>query len=265
MADMSDDRLNFWDTRSGLGFAAGSSDVNLKKLEINAILNSIGDASTVLDAGCGNGFTLASLALSFPTSRLFGFDYSQGMVNVAIELMREKGISERVNLCQASLLDPFPSSLLPLGIPSAGFDCIYTERSIINLDTLEQQAQAVQALWGMVAEGGRLILCEAFLDGLTEINTYREAVGLERIAPPWHNRYLSISELAELLPSPRQVPHQVVEFSGTYYFVSRVLHAREAFLQGCEPSYDASINKQSLDLPALPLFGQSKIVIFEKK
>jgi SAM-dependent methyltransferase len=264
MADLSRERLDFWEARSSLGFAAGSGDVNLKQLEINAILKSLGHPSFVLDAGCGNGFTLASLAFSVPDCRFFGFDYSQGMINAAIELINEKRLSNRVNVCRASLLDTFPASLSTLGIPDGGFDCIYTERSIINLDTLDQQAQAVQALWGMVAEGGRLVLCEAFLDGLTEINTYREAVSLDPITPPWHNRYLSLSELGDLLPGGNQ-SYQVVEFSGTYYFVSRVVHAREAWLQGCEPSYDTPINKQSLDLPALPLFGQSKIVIFEKQ
>ena len=32
-----------------------------------------------------------------------------------------------------------------LQIPSSGFDAIYTERSIINLDTFDQQRQAVSS------------------------------------------------------------------------------------------------------------------------
>lgn len=265
MINSPDERLSFWEARSSLGFAAGSGDINLKKLEIDAISRAITDhPSTILDAGCGNGFTLSSLAASFPDCQLFGFDYSAGMVKAAAELLQEIRLSDRVSVCQASLLDPFPASLACLGIPAAGFDCIYTERSIINLDTLEQQVRAVESLWSMVAAGGRLVLCEAFLDGLNEINAYRQSVGLQSINPPWHNRYLSLSELGDLLPGSCRA-YEIVEFSGTYYFVSRVVHAREALLQGQEPSYDAAINQQSLDLPPLPLFGQSKIVIFEKK
>lgn len=263
MVDSSAERLSFWETRSSLGIAAGSGDINLKKLEISAISKAIGHPSTILDAGCGNGFTLSSLAADFPDCQLFGFDYSQGMINAAIELLRENNLNARVSVCQASLLDLFPASLSSLGIPQAGFDCIYTERSIINLDTFEQQVKVVQALWSMVAAGGRLVLCEAFLDGLNEINAFREAVGLQLITPPWHNRYLSLAELGDLLPSVDQ-PYKIEEFSGTYYFVSRVVHAREAMLQRREPSYEAPINQQSLEFPALPLFGQSKIIIFEK-
>lgn len=264
MVYSSAERLNFWEVRSGLGFAAGSEDINLKKLEIAAISKAMLHPSTILDAGCGNGYTLMSLATSFPDCQLFGFDYSQGMVDAAVKLLEENYLSDRVSVCQASLLDSFPASLASLGIPETGFDCIYTERSIINLDSFEQQVQAVQALWSMVAAGGRLVLCEAFLDGVNEINSYRQAVDLQPITPPWHNRYLSLSELGDLFPGV-DLSYRVVEFSGTYYFVSRVVHAREALLQGQEPSYGASINQHSLDLPSLPLFGQSKIVIFEKK
>lgn len=263
MTDPSAKRLEFWDSRSNLGFGAGSGDTSLKQIEIKAILQSIGRPSIVLDAGCGNGYTLASLASSIDYCSFFGFDYSEGMVSAANELMRDRGLKDRVNVCQASLLDPFPLSLASLKLPERGFDSIYTERSIINLDTLDQQIHAVQNLWNMVAPGGRLVLCEAFLDGLCEINHYRKAACLDPITPPWHNRYLSLSELKNLIPDYIRKP-KVVEFSGTYYFVSRVVHAKEALLEGREPSYEAPINKQSLDLPPLPLFGQSKIVIFEK-
>ena len=263
MTDTFAERLSFWEGRSNLGFAAGSGDTNLKKLEIDAIHQSIGKPSSVLDAGCGNGFTLAKLATCFPECRLFGFDYSQGMVDAALELISQGGLAERVSVCRASLLDQFPASLQSINIPERGFDCVYTERSIINLDTFEQQAQAVESLWSVVAPGGCLVLCEAFLDGLNEINHYRESVGLQSIKPPWHNRYLSLSELSNFLPDSAHTK-KIIEFSGTYYFVSRVVHAREAQLAGREPSYSADLNIQSLDLPPLPMFGQSKIVLFEK-
>ena len=265
MTDSYSERLKFWESRSGLGFAAGSGDINLKKLEINAITKVIGTltSNSVLDAGCGNGFTIASLAETFPDKSFYAFDYSQGMVDSAHLLMRERGISDRISLCRASLLDELPAALQSINPPKNGFDCIYTERSLINLDTFDQQLQAVNSLWSLLAPGGSLVLCEAFHDGLVEINSYREAVGLPHITPPWHNRYLALSELSKLIRGCSQEPN-IVEFSGTYYFISRIVHAREASLQGKEPSYEAAINKQAFDLPSLPMFGQSKIVIWKK-
>jgi SAM-dependent methyltransferase len=264
MTDMTSERLKFWEARSILGFAAGSGDTNLKRIEIKAIQRSLGMPDTVLDAGCGNGYTLTSLASEINNCNFFGFDYSSGMVDEARRLIKERGLLSRVSICQASLLSLSRSSLDFPEAPHGGFDCIYTERSIINLDTLQEQATAVQALWDMVNPKGRLILCEAFLDGLREINFFRESIGLHVISPPWHNRYLSLSEVSDFLPGLDQKP-EIVEFSGTYYFVSRVVHARASHLAGRDPSYDDPINEQSLDLPALPVCGQSKIVIFRKK
>lgn len=264
MVEMPDKRLGFWDSRSSLGLAAGSGDINLKRLEINAICDNIGNPTTVLDAGCGNGVTLLELASRFESSSLYGFDYSQGMINAGLELTRSKNLHERIKLCRASLLDQFPSALSSLDIPSRGFDAIYTERSIINLDNFEQQCEAIHSLWNMVSAGGRLILCESFHDGLNDINKYRTAVGLNKIDPPWHNRYLSLSELDSLF-ADLSVEYVVNEFSGSYYFVSRVVHAYQAHLQGVEPAYDAEINQQSLALPPLSCFGQSKIIVCKKK
>lgn len=178
-------------------------------------------------------------------------------------MINERGISEQIRVCQGDLLDLPLEELAALDAPSKGFDCVYTERSLINLDTLEQQASSIQALWNLVATGGSLVLCESFLDGLHEINDFRQSVDLPAIQPPWHNRYFSVSELVNILPNAIG-NGRIAEFSGTYYFVSRVVNARAAFLEGIEPCYDASINIQSLDISPLPVCGQSKIIVFRK-
>jgi ubiquinone/menaquinone biosynthesis C-methylase UbiE len=263
MADIASDRLNFWDRRASLGLAAGTGDVNLKQLEINAILRALGDPATVLDAGCGNAYTLMELATQIPECKFFGFDYSSGMVDAGKQLINQEGLADKIYLCQGDLMEPPVEALQSLGAPAAGFECVYTERSLINLDRYEDQVQVIHALWNLTASGGRLVLCEAFSDGLNEINYFRESVDLPAIRPPWHNRYFTLDEIKTVLDPGLPGP-EIVEFSGTYYFVSRVIHARSAFLAGNEPSYAATINLESLDLPALPLCGQSKIVIFRK-
>lgn len=263
MTDLSPDRLAFWNERSGLGLVAGSGDINLKALEIKAIHAAIGRAETVLDAGCGNAYTLVELSTLHPESKFFGFDYSAGMISAAKELIDERGVSEQIRVCQGNLVNLPLEELSALGVPDKGLDCVYTERSLINLDTLEQQVSSIQALWNLVASGGSLVLCESFLDGLREINEFRQSVDLSAIQPPWHNRYFSVSEVVNVLPDALG-GGQITEFSGTYYFVSRVVNARAAFLEGIEPSYDAKINIQSLDISPLPVCGQSKIVVFRK-
>ena len=51
------------------------------------------------------------------------------------------------------------------------------------------------SLWQMVAQIGHLVLCEAFQDGLDEINEFRKSAGLEIISSPWHNKYLSLAKI----------------------------------------------------------------------
>lgn len=262
MTDISVQRLQFWNSRSSLGIAAGSGDINLKKLEIDALRNCIEDAASVLDAGCGNAFTLLQLSTD-SDAMMFGFDYSGGMIESGRILIRQADMANKISICQGNLLDPPDADLRALGAPPGGFDLIYTERSIINLNNFEEQIQAVKKLWNLVASGGKLVLCEAFTDGLKEINYFRNSVGLKEIESPWHNRYLSLSEISQLSPADFLRP-QIVEFSSTYYFVSRVINARLANSQGKEPAYDALINLQSMDLPPLDVCGQSKIIIFHK-
>ena len=98
MADSFTARLRFWEGRSSLGFAAGSGDTNLKELEINALLRSMGRPSCVLDAGCGNGYTIARLAEYHHECLFYGFDYSQGMVDSANNLMKESGLDGRATI-----------------------------------------------------------------------------------------------------------------------------------------------------------------------
>ena len=82
----------------------------------------IGEPSYVLDAGCGNGYTLASLANAIPSCRFVGFDYSLGMVNAANELLTDQHLIDRVSVCQAGLLDDLSFALKSFDIPER-FDC----------------------------------------------------------------------------------------------------------------------------------------------
>lgn len=106
-------------------------------------------------------------------------------------------------------------------------------------------------------------MCESFVDGLVEINSYRESLGLDKIEKPWHNRYLSLDEI-KVISEIMSCKSKIIDFSGSYYFVSRVINAHKAFESGSEPKYDDPINLMSLRLPSLPVCGQSKLAIFYK-
>ena len=253
--------LAFWNDRSSLGYAAGSGDTNLKDLELTAISSLISGPGRVLDAGCGNGYALCKIAKTVSGLRLYGFDYSEGMVRESSDLVARESLKGKVNIIQGDLLNveklQWPDNF------TGQFEHVYTERSLINLDTKEDQRSAVQSLWRLVAPGGQLILCEAFKNGLDEINVFRAAVGLSKISPPWHNRYLELEDIESLLPDCKTF--EIKEFSGSYYFVSRVINAALAKKRNEEPSYDDDMNIISLSVPPIPVCGQSKIIVFSKE
>ena len=262
-SNLSDERLAFWNSRAYLDLAAGSGDINLKMLEIRAISKHIGSKGKVLDAGCGNSRTLAALSKQFQGIQFFGFDYSPEMINESKMYIRAQDLHNRISVCEGSLLDKSSELSGKLGVKDNPFDCVYTERSIINLDSFDQQAKSIEMLWSLVCPGGRLILCEAFNDGLEEINFYRKSADLHPISSPWHNLYLNINELSGIVLNNSE-KFEIIEFSGSYYFASRVLNARMSQDMGCEPAYDTSINLCSMNLASLPVCGQSKLVIFHK-
>lgn len=256
-------RLEYWNSRSKMGFKAGSGDTNLKKIEIEAIYNQIKKEKMILDAGCGNAYTLVNLAKRLPHAKFYGFDYAEHMIKEGLKLIKKEKMISKIKIFQWGLLNKKLKIFRSKIGKNPSFDIVFTERALINLNSLKEQTDAIKNLWSYVASGGRLILCESFEDGLKEINLYRKALKLRPIKKPWHNRYLNLTEIIKIGKKINATPN-VIEFSGSYYFTSRVLHAKEAFDAGKEPSYGAPININSLNIPPLPVCGQSKIIIFKK-
>ena len=261
--NLKDKRLEFWNSRASLGIAAGSNDINLKKIEIEAIFEEVRNSKLILDAGCGNATSAITMLRKNKLLNIFAFDYSPQMINEARKCSSSSDLNDRLYLFEGEIQNPSPTILEKLGDSFSGFDCVYTQRALINLDSVEQQQASVSELWKLVAVGGKLILCEAFVDGLKEINNYRKSVGLAQIKSPWHNRYLSLREIYKL-GRVLNVKPTIKEFSGTYYFVSRVIYAKECEEAGIEPSYGSTTNQHSLGIAPLPVCGQSKLVVFRK-
>ncbi len=251
---LGDNILNFWNERAILKEYAGSKDVIAKKIEIEAIAEFIRDGLNILEIGCGNGITAIELASRFNIN-ITGIDFSQKMIEEAKKIASNYRLKGTVNFLVGDVRN-LPNFTLK-------FDLVYTERVLINLPDWSSQSQAIIDITKLIVNGGSYIMCENSQDGLDKINFLRQKVGLSCIIAPWHNRYFKENEL-EGLCIPGVKLENVVHYSSTYYFLSRVVNAWLAMSDGKEPDYDAPVNELALKLPSWGDIGQGKIWVWRK-
>jgi ubiquinone/menaquinone biosynthesis C-methylase UbiE len=249
-----EDVRRFWNSRAGMNQWAGTRDVLAKELEMEAIASYVRDGMRLLDAGCGNGITAIELARRFQVD-VIGIDFAQEMVGTAADLASQATLKGSVRFRVGDVTN--------LTGVSERFDLAYTERTLINLRDWKTQKSAIEAVCGLLAQGGLFVMCENSQDGLDKINLLRERVGLSQVIAPWHNRYFRDGEVAEVsIPGVRM--EGCVDYSSTYYFLSRVVNAWLAAQEGKEPDYDAPVNQLARKLPPLGDFGQGRIWLWRK-
>lgn len=249
----------FWNERALLGENAGTNDFIAKEIEMKTISSYIENSpecKTILDFGCGNGIMLVYLAKKFLNYTFVGIDFSENMIDQAQNLIYKENLQNRIKLIVGDehSLDALEDK----------FDYIYTERSLINLDSFEDQSRCILKIISLLKEQGKYLMCECSLDGLKLINDYRKIFSLDKITPPWHNQYFSNANLEKFISDNKLKLLKVDHFSSTYYFISRVLNAKLALDNNEKPSYGAPINKLALTLPAINECGQGKLWVFEK-
>ena len=246
----------FWKSRGSLGATACTQDLGLKQLEMEAIAAYIADGQRVLDVGCGNGLTALELARRFAID-LTAVDYTEELICSARDAL-DRQRAELKGSARFSLGD-----LRCLEGLEGSFDRIYTERALINLPDWDTQQQAIRGILQRLSSGGVYVMCEHSQDGLERLNQLRFRAGLEAIAPPWHNRYLRENEV-ESARFEGATLEAVVDFSSTYYFLSRVVNAWLSAQEGRQPSYDAPVNRLALQMPSFGDCGQGKIWLWRK-
>src|SRR6266404_9439899 len=82
----------FWDHQAiqhGGSDLATNPDTHYRSLEIESILRAISAMKheTILDVGCGNGYTTRAIAKRFPEATVYGVDFSQDMIDEAAKLI----------------------------------------------------------------------------------------------------------------------------------------------------------------------------------
>jgi SAM-dependent methyltransferase len=194
-----------WAQEYGAALRATTKRPSAKELEIDALarhLRTIGATERrldILEVGCGNCHNLVALAELFPQAVLTGVDYVPEMITAAMEHLKNlpRDTTSRIRLHVADVLD-----LSAMEGLSSQYDVVFTDRCLINLNTVQKQIAAIDQLRHRLGPAGSLILIENCLQTYEVQNDCREILGLHRRVPERFNLFL---DETVILPHLRQL------------------------------------------------------------
>lgn len=100
----------------------------------------------VADVGCGHGASTILMALAYPKSKFYGYDYHAPSIVRAKQLAREAGVSKRVTFEQAAAKDypPLEYDLV------AFFDCLHDMGDPVGAGKHVKSTMATDGAWMIV-------------------------------------------------------------------------------------------------------------------
>src|SRR3954453_18673055 len=173
---MTDPVHSFWEKQAqdfGTSDLATAPDHYYRELEISRIKDVIAGLShnTILDIGCGNGYSTIKLAQIFPDATIIGIDYSGKMIDAANAAAGQAGIANAKF---------FVGDVLAISehveLKGKKFDIVLTERCLINLANTDEHEQGFLQLSNLLAPSGHLILVENTAEGLDRLNGLRASL-----------------------------------------------------------------------------------------
>lgn len=166
-----------YDKRNAKDKYATSRDFNVRELEIQLINKNLSTKGTVIDLGCGNGYTLISLAKHLREWDLVGIDFSKNLIEGAKYLLGQEraGLQSIPSFICSDALKHLES------ISNNSIKYIITERFIQNLPNVNWQKKAIEEIYRVLQKGGKLLMCEGSKTGFNALNDLRKKLGLPSI------------------------------------------------------------------------------------
>lgn len=241
---------------------ATSQDFYIHELEINAIEKFLNEKGKVLDIGCGNGYTLISLAKKFTDWSFTGVDFSSNLVEGA------KFLSSELNNKPEFICSDAIGYIKEANEDSYGY--IITERFIQNLPDITWQKNVIKDIYRVLRKGGRFMMCEGSVDGFRALNNLRVKVGLDAIPETYTGNVSAVriedKEFEEFMQ--KELGFKLVNKSGfsDYFMISRVFHP--LMVSPASPRFNSKINeiaKLIQDKTTYkPGIGTNTLWVFEK-
>lgn len=276
-----------WARTFGGDLRATTKCQSIKQLELDALARHIQrvDAGSplILEVGCGNGVNGLGLSRLFPDLRYVGVDFSESMVASA----RENVVARGGNGVQARIafgvLDArrlaVPLDLreshsvvgasLERAFPIPGFDVIFTNRMLINLESADEQLEVMTRISEALNPGGRFLMLENDAQSHARLNDIRHALGLPPRPVASFNVFIDRSRVID--PFTRRMELEAVEDVSAIHDL--MLYAVFPSLHDGEVRYDtdemSALTKALLAMKHttgidVQGFGQNKLWVWRK-
>jgi ubiquinone/menaquinone biosynthesis C-methylase UbiE len=239
---------------------ASWSDTSVIHMEIAELCKHLRENDTVLDIGCGNGYSTIQLARRRRIS-IRGLDYIPEMIDIARRRL-EAGVEGLLGQVEFAVGD-----LTALDEPEGRYDKLILVRVLINLGTWGRQEKTLRECVRVVKPGGLLLASEATLQGWRRLNEFRAEWQLPPIPMPSFNCYLDEERVVDCLSSSMHLVG-IVNFASTYYVGTRVLKPLLANAVGLDskvPDPTMHWNRWFSQLPPFGDYGTQKLFVFERR
>lgn len=257
----------YWEERAkqyGGSLRATTDDIHLRELEVSTIVQTLGEIdlprqASMLDVGCGGGYSTVTVAAAIPDIRVLGIDYALTMIKAARDRLQTlPELHQRVSFVVGDAIQ------LSQVCGDSLYDVVVSDRCLINLDSFESQSHAIAEIAAHTKPGGYYIAIENFVEGHDNMNAARRAVGLPEIPVRWHNVYFTERNFIRSVERFFE-DATIKDFSSSYYFATRVIYSAMCQMRGEEPDYDHEIHRLAVRLPWIGQFSPIRMAVLRRK